>query len=529
MQGGTAASADPDRNRSSSAFVLNGAAARVTRETTTGTGSSLTSSTAQGFLWLFGNTVGSKVVNVVGNIALAWLLLEEDFGLIGLAYTFTVFSTMLSNASIRDVLVHRHTSFRLWSNAAFWMTITIGIATAIVVTAMGPIAAMLYDEPRLIGLIAILSLNTPLGGLAVVSESRLHAELRFRTIAVFGVCTVTSLIGGKVALAWLGYGAYSFAIPEPAVRLVRSAVIIFIAPPIVRRSPQLRRWKYLIGDSMRIIGANALTTLTVIGDCFVLGLWHGTEVVGLYYFALRNSSQTIHLFTQNMASVLFPSLNKLKADAPRQTQAFLRASRVLALAGVPFCFLQAGLADPVVRLLFEERWYPSIPVLQILSIGMALRLVTEPSYSMLKAQGRFGALWKLTLIAAVVYYAFIIAGALCGGAIGVSVALALWLILFGPIQLYVAIRAGRAGMRDVARVYGAPVILGGVAVGAGAALASLVPATFPLRVWFQMAIVVVTTAAIYIPLIRRSSPGDFAEVTTQVRRLARFPRTNRGR
>lgn len=497
--------------------------ASVTSEaSTTSDRPSLTSSTARGFVWLMGNTVGSKLLNVAGNVVLAWMLLEEDFGLIGLAFTVTVFAMLVSGASIRDVLVHRQTSFRVWSNAGFWMSMAMGCVSGIFVLACAPVAAALYDEPQVAGLIAILAISIPINGLSFVSEARLHAELRFRTIAIIGVSTVTALILGKVGLAYLDFGAYAFAIPEPVVRLVRAGVMMAIAPPLVRRSPQFHRWKYLIGDSTRMIAANALMTVTIFGDCAVLGLWYPTKVVGLYYFALSYSSQTIHLFTRNMANVLFPSLSKLRGDAPRQTKAFLRASRVLAAAGVPLCLLQAGIADPVVRILFQERWYPSIPVLQVLSLGMALRLVTEPSYSMLKAQGRFAVLWQLTLVAAIAYYAFIVVGALGGGPIGVAVAVTAWLVLFGPIQLYVAIRGAGGSAHDVMRVYAAPVIGSIVAVGAGVGLAALVPAGLAIRPWLQTAIVVVTTAVIYIPLIRVTAPADWAEVVGQFRRFRRL-------
>ena len=37
-------------------------------------------------------TVGSKVVNMAGQVVLAWLLVPADWGLIGLAYTVTAFA-----------------------------------------------------------------------------------------------------------------------------------------------------------------------------------------------------------------------------------------------------------------------------------------------------------------------------------------------------------------------------------------------------------------------------------------------------
>ena len=265
-----------------------------------------------------GQTVGTKIVNLAGNVVLAWLLLEEDFGVVGLAYTFTIVASLIQRGSVREVLVHRQASFRRWVNPAFWMAATMGVLSGLAMAASAPIAAHVYGDRQLIGIIGVLALAAPIQSLAVVTEAKLQNQFRFKLLASIALATTVMMISGKVLLAWLGFGAYSFVLPEPFVHALRAAVLWWAVRPRIRLTPQFRRWRYLVGDSVTVLAANAAVTVALLGDCVVLGLWTSPAVVGVYYFALRNSNQTIHLFTHNVAKVLFPALSRLQADVPRQ-------------------------------------------------------------------------------------------------------------------------------------------------------------------------------------------------------------------
>ena len=488
---------------------------------------SLTSRTAGGFAWFMGQTVGTKIVNLAGNVVLAWLLLEKDFGLVGLAYTFTIVASLIQRGSVREVLVHRQASFRRWVNPAFWMAATMGVLSGLAMAASAPIAAHVYGDRQLIGIIGVLALAAPIQSLAVVTEAKLQNQFRFKLLASIALATTVMLIVSKVLLAWLGFGAYSFVLPEPFVHALRAAVLWWVVRPRIRLTPQFRRWRYLVGDSVTVLAANAAVTVALLGDCVVLGLWTSPAVVGVYYFALRNSSQTIHLFTHNVTKVLFPALSRLQGDVPRQTQAFLRASRALAVVGVPLCLLQAGVADPAVRLLFEPRWYAAIPVLQVLSVGMALRLVTEPSYSMLKAQGRFPLFLRLGVVSTVVYYAFAGVGVWRGGMLGVAVGVAAWLVVVGPIQLFLAIRPGGGRMRDVLGVYLAPCGAGALAVGLGVGAAEALPRSVPARDLARAIVTALVAIAAYLPLIRRFAPDVCGELRERLQPMLSWRRLRR--
>jgi PST family polysaccharide transporter len=302
-------------------------------------------------------------------------------------------------------------------------------------------------------------------------------------------------------MAAIGFGAYSFSLPRPISMTVVAALMWWVAAAPVRMNIQFRRWRFLVGDTAYLFLTSLALTVIMQGDYILLGLLRDATQVGIYFFAFNLSTQTLTVLSTNLVNVLFPALSQLQGDVIRQTQAYLSAARILAAIGIPLCLLQAALAEPAMRLLVAARWAPSIPVLEVLSIAMSLNLVAGTSYSIFKAQGRFRTLTWLTLAGAVAFLVCVSIAAMLGDALSVAVGVLVFYALFWPVQMYVAIRAGGGGWRDVWQVFCVPVFFGGFAVAVGYAAAKLVPHV-PLRDAIRIALITMCSAGIYLLLLR---------------------------
>jgi O-antigen/teichoic acid export membrane protein len=105
--------------------------------------------------------------------------------------------------------------------------------------------------------------------------------------------------------------------------------------------------------------------------------------------------------------------------------------------------------------------------MQILCVGMALRMVGGSSYALLKSQGRFRAiLWNRWALVVVEVIGLLLVLSLGGGINAVAAVVALVSTLIGPITFYIAIRPYRAGWREVADVIYRPAICGIISIGA---------------------------------------------------------------
>jgi O-antigen/teichoic acid export membrane protein len=480
--------------------------------------------TGHGFVWLMAQTLGSKIVGMGGQFVLAWLLTPDDFGLWGSASIVMGFSGLLQQAGLRETLIHRQRTYHLWANSAFWMSVTLGILGGALTAAAAVPAANFFHEKRLVGILLVLAATAPLMSLDMVAEAKLQNQLRFGLLAGvnWGVAVATLLLTIVFAsILPAQYKAYSFVLPRPIYALTRLWILWATARPPVKWDAQVHRWKYLLRDSATLFSSNLFLMLQWQGDYIVLARLYAKSILGVYFLAFNLSIQTMQLFTGNLTSVLFPALSKLQGDPKRQIRAFLDATRMLALVAVPLCFLQMGVADPGVRMFFQDnKWQDAIPVLQALSLGMAFRVVASPGGSLIQAQGRFRVILVTNIINAIVFLSLVTIGALMGDvnapslwhrpATTVGIAVAVYFALIGPIFLYVAIHPSGGTWRDIWNVYVAPMFASVIAVASAMAIGSLVPVNqIHGHRWghaLRLMVVVAWFVSAYIPLVRLIAP-----------------------
>ncbi len=200
-------------------------------------------------------------------------------------------------------------------------------------------------------------------------------------------------------------------------------------------------------------------------------------------------------------------------------QAFLRAALLLALLGVPACLLLAATAAPLVRAVFDPKWLSTIPVIQMLSIGMAFRLAWDAGRSVIQAQGRFRTHLLMHILYAALALTCVMIGALAGGQLGVATGVAVSYAVIGPLDLYVTTCAAGGRWRDVWRVYAGPMAVGLVSIAGSLALAGLIP-QMPGRDWVAMALVVGMSSLVYVLVIRKVAPEPWQELVSRLRELA---------
>ncbi|MGC8541425.1 MAG: oligosaccharide flippase family protein [Phycisphaerae bacterium] len=466
---------------------------------------------AAGFLWMLAQTLGSKLVGIVGQVILARLLVPRDYGLVAIAYMVVSLPAILRQTGIPQIIIQKGPAFGRWANAAFWMELALGMATMLLMLAVAPFAAHAYKAPVLFGLIAFISTTAVFNALMSVPIARLTLDLQFKKLAALGLGYNVLAMLLSVAFAWKGFGPYSFVVPLPICMFLRLLCVWWLAPVRVHWSPQLHRWWAMAADSGRLMVGGLCYLLQIQADNLALSIWHSKATVGQYFFAANLSNQVLQLLTLNLANVLFPVLSKLAAEPGRQVSAFLRAARVLALVGVPICMAEAVLARPAILVFFGAKWLPAVAVLQVLALAAAMNLVGNTAANLLQAQGRFHAAMVWALASAGSFTALVFAGSFFGGAVAVAIAGLIAAAAIAPGRIMAAIRPGGGRWRDIGSVYLWPIGMAAIALlpSVGAQLLCRWPWAHPVG---ALAFAAVTAPAIYVPLVLWLRPAESAEV-----------------
>jgi PST family polysaccharide transporter len=471
-----------------------------------------------------GTVVMGKAVNLLGIVILSRLLDDSDYGYIGLAFAVYTFAALIQQGGLHDVLIQRSRHFERWASTAFWMSLALGLLATALQALAAPIAAYFFHDQRLVGLILALSTQSLVASLCVVPDARLRAQMRFRMLSLIAFGGAVGVTVLTILFAWWGFGPYSFVWPWPIMIAARAAALWYVAPQRVRPRMELRRWRFMFVDNWLLFLASVFQMVTWQGDYIILGRRYSKAAVGHYYWAFNLSTQALQMLSLNVAGVLLPSLAQLQAQPRRLRDAFLRAINMLTLIGAPACLLQAALADPVIRIAFEPRWWPAIPLVQILSAGWAFSIVGLSAGSLLKAEGRFRTYLMLTATSAALFVAMVWIGAAAGGVVGAAWAVAGHALVTGPFSIYTAIRPHQGGWRDTWAVYALPLAASSVTVGGAALLANRLPPMYARDV-VRACLILALGITGYAALIRVAAPAAWDELIARAAQLLRRRRS----
>jgi O-antigen/teichoic acid export membrane protein len=458
-------------------------------------------------------TIFTKGAGTVGQIIVAWFLSPHDFKLVGLAYLVTSFPNLIRDAGLQGILAQRQRFLRRWLEPVFWLSLSLGVAAFLIMVVAAPISARVFAQPQLTGLITVIAVGSLFGSLGTVPAALVLVHLRFRFQALLGLFSALFVQILSIILAWRGFGAYSYIIPNALCTMLTSAIYWYTAPAKIHWRPYFNRWRGLVGDSGALLVINLLAMLVTQGDYFFLGIFHKhDDATGIFYFSFNLSWQMLVLLTANVGSVLYPTMVKLLHDPPRQMQAFLRSMRVLALVCVPGCLLQAALTNSGIHLVFKPKWYPAIPVVEVLCIGMAIRCVGITAMAVNLTRGRYHLQAVISAVYSIIFLLTMAVAAKLGGALAVAVAEAGFYLIVDPINLGLILKLnGEQPVRQLLRIYGVPLIAGAFAAGLAYTAALALPA-FHGDNLARILLVTLLTASIYLPLIRKFAPADWKDV-----------------
>jgi len=364
---------------------------------------------------------------------MARVLGPEAFGIIGLAWPFIVFASVLTDAGLGTPLVREKNASRELEATVFWISTAIGTISAVLLCILAWPLAAAFSRPDLAPVLAALSPILMIGGSMTVPTARITRSRNFTIFAIGDILSVgVSAIAGLLA-AYLGYGVWSLVIQQLVLWITKAAWLFsksnfslaFCCKPFLANR--------LLGFGTHCAAANFADLAGKYLPPLIVGGWLGVTTLGHYAMA----SQLMRVPEMVISGPIYLAIFTAVAQAPNRQAAramvFSSFRILLTVLALTFCGL--GLtADLVTDLLLGAGWSDTAPMLAALAPAGFFVCLYSFLGAVLLGSGNSSQQFKLTLFCSLA----MVIGALSGaqfGPLGVALGVSLGAAALAPFYL----------------------------------------------------------------------------------------------
>ena len=357
---------------------------------------SLRQKAAKGIFWSVVQKWGRAGISIITFIVLSRLLTPDAFGVVALATVFTVFMELFLDQGFGAAIVQRNELEPEHLDTAFWINVVTGVLMTIGLIAASGFVATIFDEPRLAPVLRWLSIIFILSSLSSTQISILQRNLAFKSLAARSLAA--TVVGGVIGMtmAFAGFGVWSLVGQDLVTTGVGAVILWWTSDWRPGFKVSMKHYKELFNFGVSIVGNHALTIMIRRSDDLLIGYFLGPTLLGFYTIGYQLLLVIIRLVTEVTNSVAFPAFSRIQEQPERMRRAFYNVTQYTSLFAFPVFIGLAVLAPELVPAIFGEKWTPSIPVMQVLSLIGILQSVLFINGSVIKAAGKPS--WQLGIM-----------------------------------------------------------------------------------------------------------------------------------
>jgi len=378
----------------------------------------------------------------------------------------------------------------------------------VAIIGFSPMISSFYDNPAIMPVIIVMSLNLMIQPIAFSSSVLLNRKLCFSKLAIASVVQCMATTAVSIGLAVLNFSYWSIVLGS----LSGSASLVVAMRYFERTSYRPRIDKKLMkellefGVHLLVVALMAFVIFSV--DQMVVGKVMGIVTLGVYFVAIKFGRTLGEQISATVNRVLFPTMARIKDSMEHIKVGYAQSMRMIAIIAVPLSLGISALSPLFVSVVLGERWAAASVPLAIISFQGLLHALISPGANVLTSIGKPRYNSVMTTIQAVAMVVAIYPVANLFGINGVCVLTTS--LTLGVMLCYVVVLSYtfKGGFIKIMRPIAAPLLSGFVTYAVLVLSVLFVPTSA-----FWLVALSFSGAALYVVVLHFSSKGrDVREI-----------------
>jgi O-antigen/teichoic acid export membrane protein len=343
--------------------------------------------TLRGTIVTAGFLVAIDSLVLIQGLVVTRLLGPRDIGLYGVVSTTVISLISLKRVGIDELFVQQEEPDQeLEFQYAFTLELGLSVAMCLIILALSPLIAAVYQDDRLVALMASLAylplafaLQSPLWVFFRRMDYRRQRSLQ----------AIQPLVGFMVTVplaAATNLGVWSLVVGQVAGYIVAVAAALKVAPYRLA----LRYNRQVAARYLRFSGPIMLTIAGAIviaqGQILMIKLHDGLAAAGFITLAVT-LTRYIDRADQIVTATIYPAICAIQGQRRALEEMYLKSNRATLLWVLPYAVGVVLFAPDLVHFVLGAKWEPAVVLLQGLAVVGAITQLGFNWFSFFRAHG----------------------------------------------------------------------------------------------------------------------------------------------
>lgn len=344
--------------------------------------------TFKGAIWASIERFSGQGIQFLVMIVMARILDPSDYGLVGMVAVFTAIFQTLIDGGFSQALIRKQDRTDIDNSTAFYFNIVVGLVLYLLMFFMAPLAADFYKEPRLVGIMRVISITVIFNSLAIVQIALYTSRVDFKTQskATVTAAVISGIIG--ITTAYSGVGTWALVYQQLSNSIVYCILLWIFSNWRPLWAFSIESFKELFGFGSKILFGSIINTVYNNLYQLLIGKFFAANVLGLYSRASHFADFPSANVSGIIQRVTYPILCQVQDDKTQLLQIYRKFIKISCFIIFPLMTILAGVSKPFVILVLGEKWAYCSLLLLILCFSRMWYPIHHLNVNILQAIGR---------------------------------------------------------------------------------------------------------------------------------------------
>lgn len=382
---------------------------------------------AHSFGWSALERFSVQGINFLLSIIIARMVSPSSYGLIVIVQIFLSFSQVFIDGGFVNALIQKKDRDETDYCTVFFFNLGVAVCLYLLLFLFAPIIAGFYEEPQLILITRVISLNLIFSSLSLVQKTRLTIDLDFKTQSKASL--IAAIISGILGIfcAYFGLEVWALVIQGLVNQLMITIALILYSRWKPKPIFSIHSFIKLFTFGSKLMINNILTSIYVNITNLVIGKKYSSSDLAFYNRGFTLSQFPSANLSEVMNRVIYPILVKVQDDKESLKNEYLKYLHLSYYIILPLMGGLLVLSEPLVEVVLTSKWIDAVPYIQIFCLNFMLYPLQLQTGNPVAAIGHSGVLLKAQVIKRIVSFVILVVS------LTISVPAVCWGILISSI------------------------------------------------------------------------------------------------